>query len=100
MLMSKNIRKGCVLIHLDTGNMVSTIPEFEDRINPKAGIYDKNHISWTDAYPEKDNAEDAVETAMSQWKDRSKDKFHLQQWLVTPGPLDSTFSRSLESYAF
>jgi len=80
-LMSKNRGEGCVLIFLDTKHF-SNIPD--PKTSPSDGIYDRNDMAWTDAWPQKDNTKEMAESAISWWKSRSSETLHVAQWLCTP----------------
>ncbi|KAK1995691.1 PLC-like phosphodiesterase [Colletotrichum falcatum] len=94
-LMSSNDGKGCVLIFLDTVHM-KNIPEAE-RVSTEDGIYRKDAISWTDAWPDKEDTKDVAEFAIDAWK--RKTNFHVGQWISTPNVLTSTFVYSIQAIA-
>ncbi|KAI8409226.1 hypothetical protein FOFC_09061, partial [Fusarium oxysporum] len=87
-LMDANKGKGCVLIFLNTDNLEEKI-EKEDRISEKDGIYHKDSMKWTEAWPQKKHTKDAAEWSIDAWKKRDERGMHVAQWLVTPNyPLE------------
>lgn len=97
-LQKQNGGKGCVLIFLDTKNLDEKIGSAKDYISHEDGIYHKeNDIHWTDAWPDKEDTEEAAEVTIALWK--KKKNFHVGQWLVTPHFLTSTFAYSLQGIA-
>ncbi|WQF90322.1 Putative PLC-like phosphodiesterase, TIM beta/alpha-barrel domain superfamily [Colletotrichum destructivum] len=96
-LMDMNDGKGCVLILLNTKHLGNKISDARKHISPADGIYKKDAMSWTDAWPKKEDTKEMAEWAIDAWQ--KKTNFHLGQWIVTPHFLTSTFTYSLQGIA-
>ncbi|KXH67233.1 hypothetical protein CSAL01_13204 [Colletotrichum salicis] len=71
----------------------------EDRNDTSEGIYKKDSMSWTDAWPEKEDTKQMAEKAITAWEGKLDNHVHVAQWLCIPKPLTSTFVHSLLSIA-
>jgi hypothetical protein len=96
-LMSTNGNKGCVLIFLDTAHLERNIPE-ADRVARLDGIYHKDDLPLTDAWPNKEYHKHVAEFNIDKWDD-TRSKVLVSQWLSTPPGEVSTLVHSLEKYA-
>lgn len=97
-LMDRNGGEGCVLIFLDTTHLDNQIPDASKQISPSAGIYRRNNIDWTDAWPDKEDTKEMADWAINSWK-QARTNFHVGQWIITPNFLTSTFAYSLQDIA-
>lgn len=97
-LMDQNGGEGCVLIFLDTTHLDNQIPDASKQISPSDGIYRRNDIDWTDAWPDKEDTKQMADWAVNSWT-QARTNFHVGQWIITPNFLTSTFAYSLQDIA-